>query len=306
MADSTSSAPAASSASVTPTVAPKASVVTDPKANVPVVPDSSKKVAPVAEETWDVQEDGKSVKKTRKELIEAYQLRQLSDKKRSEADKTLTEYTKLFNVFKQDPVKFMRATGVDFDALATRHLAAKAEEAMMDPKERELQTAKQEAELYKKYVAEQKAAQEKATKDAEISASRQAIHNDIIQAIEAEAANLGLPVDEELVIAVAQKMILQDMKQKPLNAKEALPKAYESSQKYLKGIASKMEGEALVKWLGDDVAKKIRKYDLQQLKAKRTTPVNQACVEAKADSSKPAPAYKTWSEFKKERLDKII
>lgn len=298
MADSNVSA-----APVTPAAVPAKVAPVDPKA-ASVAPVAAAKAPPVAEDTWDVQVDGKPAKKTRKELIEAYQLRELSDKKRSEADKSLAEYNKLFQTFKNDPIKFMRATGVDFDALATRHLAAKAEEAMMDPKDRTAQQQAAELAEYKKYVAEQKAAQEKATKDAEISASRQAIHNDIIQAIEAEAANLGLPVDEELVIAVAQKMILQDMKQKPLNAKEALPKAYESQQKFIKGIASKMEGEALVKWLGDDVAKKIRKYDLQQLKAKRAPTVPQARVEAKSSSAEPSKP-RTWSQFKEQHLDKI-
>lgn len=299
MADSNASA-----APVTPAAAPAKAAPVDPKAAT-VAPVAAAKAAPAAEETWDVQVNGKVEKKTRKEIVEAYQLRQLSDQKRGEADKSLAEYNKLFQTFKTDPIKFMKATGVDFDALATRHLAAKAEDAMMDPKERELQQARQEAELYKKYVTEQKAAQEKATKDAEISASRQAIHNDIIQAIEAEAANLGLPVDEELVIAVAQKMILQDMKQKPLSAKEALPKAYESQQKFLKGIASKMDGAALIKWMGPEVAMKIRKHDLAQLKAKRTPAAPQARVETpKADATAPK-RYKTWSEFKRESLDTI-
>ncbi len=308
MADSiASAAPAAPAAtpsgnkpSVTPPVIP-----TGNPGDQAIVPGIPAKAAPVADDTWEVQVDGKTEKKSRKEILEAYQLRQLSDKKRAEADKTLQEYNKLFETFKKDPIKFMKATGVDFDQLSTSYLAKKAEEAMMDPKERA--SAEQAAELakYKKYVEDQKAAQEQATKDAEISASRQAIHKDIIDAIEAEAANLGLPVDEELVIAVAQKMLLQDAKQKPLSAKEALPKAYESSQKYLRGLASKMEGEALVKWMGPEVAMKIRKYDLAQLKAKRQTPVTQSRVEApKADAAKAAP-YKTWSQFKRESLDTI-
>ncbi len=303
MADTNASAaPAAPAAPSGNKPAVTAPVV--PAGTAPAKPEGAK-AAPVADDTWDVQVDGKTEKRSRKEILEAYQLRQLSDKKRAEADKTLQEYNKLFETFKKDPIKFMKATGVDFDQLSTSYLAKKAEDAMMDPKERASQEQAAELAKYKKYVEEQKAAQEKATKDAEISASRQAIHKDIIDAIEAEAANLGLPVDEELVIAVAQKMLLQDEKQKPLSAKEALPKAYESSQKYLRGLASKMEGEALVKWMGPEVAMKIRKYDLAQLKAKRQAPVAQSRVEApKADAAKAVP-YKTWSQFKAERLDTI-
>jgi len=301
--------------SVTPPAAPAAAptvpvaAAADPKAaaSTPATPPKAAVPAPVAEETWDVQENGKVVKKTRKEILEAYQLRQLSDRKRAEADKVLQEYNKLFETYKADPIKFLKATGVDVDNLATSYLAKKAEEAMMDPKELEAQKLKAENEQYKKWVEEQKTNQEKATKEKAIQVERERIHSEIVAAIE-EAKELGLPVDEELVIAIAQKMILQDKKMKPLNAKEALPKAYESTQKWLQGMASKMEGEALVKWLGQDVALKIRKYDLKQLKEKRAKTLPQegkAAVKAPTEPKAVAKPYKTWSEFKAEKLDTL-
>ncbi len=303
MADMPSAAPTPSAAPAQPVAA----APVDPKTQVKAVAESVKTGQPVSADadSWEVQIDGKPVKKSRKEILEAYQLRELSDKKRSEADKVLSEYQKLFQTFKTDPIKFMKATGVDFENLATQFLAKKAEDAMADPKDLELRRAKQEAEEYKKYVSEQKAAQEKAKKDSEVSAVRDSINKEIIEAIQ-EAKELGLPVDEDLVISIAQKMMLQDIKQKPLSAKEALPKAYASSQKYLQSMASKMEGEHLVKWLGKDVANKIRKYDLAQLKASRagTQPQPQSAVTPKVNSSAPAK-YKTWSQFKAEKLDTL-
>jgi hypothetical protein len=69
-----------------------------------------------------------------------------------------------------------------------------------------------------------------------------------------------------------------------------------------------MEGEALVTWLGQDVAKKIRKYDLAQLKAKRgtvqTAPGTAVKPAAQRQEVKPK-AYKTWSDFKNKTLDNI-
>ena len=303
MPDMTASAAPAPSA----TPVSKASLSTDPKA-VNAAQTKPAIASTPDTDSWDVQENGKTVKKSRKEIIEAYQLRQLSDRKRSEADKTLGEYNRLFETYKKDPIKFMRATGVDFDNLATSYLSKKAEESMLDPKEREARELRAENEQYKKYVEEQKTNKERLDKDAAISVERTKIHSEIVQAIE-EAKDLGMPIDEELVIAVAQKMILQDKKQKPLNAKEALPKAYESTQKWLQGMASKMEGDKLVAWLGKDVALKIRKYDLAQLKAKRAQTAPQAggsMVKSQAakkiESAKP---YTTWSDFKKNNLDTI-
>jgi hypothetical protein len=296
-----------SNASASSTPAPVAANTASPVASTPkdVAAPVVKAAVPV-EDTWDVQENGQVVKKTRKEIIDAYQLRQLSDKKRSEADKTLSEYNKLFEVYKKDPIKFMRATGIDFDNLATSYLAKKAEDAMMDPKDLELRTAKAEAEQYKKWVEEQKTNMEKATKDKAISVERERIHTEIVQAIE-EAKDLGMPVDEELIIAIAQKMLIQEAGKQPINAKEALPKAYASTQKWLQGMASKMEGEALVKWLGQDVALKIRKYDLGQLKSKRaaSVPAPKSAVKPPTDVKAESKPYKTWSSFKADVLDKI-
>lgn len=298
-----SATPVPSATSTTPASKP-ADTKTQPATGVPA---TASKATPAVDETWDVQENGKVVKKTRKEILEAYQLRQLSDRKRSEADKVLGEYQKLQEISKKDPIKFMKAMGYDFDNLATSYLSRKAEDAMKDPKQLELEKAKAEAETYKKWVEEQKAGQAKAQQAQAIAAERSKIHAEIIEAIEANK-ELGMPVDEEMVIAIAQKMILQDKKQKPLNAKEALPAAYASTQKWLQGMASKMEGEAIVKWLGQDVALKIRKYDLAQLKSKRaaTGPTSgQSAIKPQDGAKKESTAKpKLWSDFKKELDEK--
>jgi predicted DNA binding CopG/RHH family protein len=299
-----SSVPAAAPANAAPAVSKPADTSKQPVS--PAVP--AAKGAPQAEETWDVQENGRVIKKTRKEILEAYQLRQLSDRKRSEAEKVLGEYKKLQELGAKDPIKLMQAMGLNFDNLATQYLAKKAEDSMKDPKVLEMEKKDQELAQYKKWVEEQKASQAQKEKQAQIDSARQRIHSEIIEAVKDASATMGLPIDEDLIIAVAQNMMVQDKAKKPLNAKEALPATYAKTQKWLQGMASKMEGEAIVKWLGEDVAKKIRKYDLTQLKAKRGTVQQNGSshVKPKTDSNQPkAKPYKTWSEFKAEKLDKI-
>lgn len=277
--------------------------------NKPAIPAGNaaeiKKPVVDAPKKYKVKVDNQEREVEERELIENYQLRQLSDKKRSEAEKKMAEFTKAWDLFKNDPIKFHKAAGSDFDALATSYLAKKAEESMQDPKERELKAAQAEAAQYKKWVEEQKTAQAKAEQDTVVSGERQRIHQEIISAIQ-EQKELGMPVDEELVIAIAQKMKLQDKKQQPLNAKDGVMKAYESSQKFLHGIGSKMDGEALVKWLGPDMAKKIRQYDLARLKAKRGQPQSGNSLVKPKDAAKEVPNKPmTWSEFKKTKLDTI-
>lgn len=309
----------ANNVNANPTPSPTPVPSANPAAAAPVKPvDAKSQPAGVAaapttqapklgEELFDVVIDGKPEKKTRKEIIEAYQLRQLSDKRRSEADKVLSEFKKLQELGAKDPIKLMQAMGYNFDNLATQYLAKKAEDSMKDPAV--LANEKTQAELaqYKKWVEEQQAFQAKQKRDNEVAASRQALHKEIIEAVEEKAKEFGLPIDEDLIMAVAQQMLVQDKAKKPLSAKEALPAAYAKTQKWLQGMASKMEGEAIVKWLGEDVAKKIRKYDLTQLKAKRTTvqPTGNSISrkpESKEVKQKP---YTTWSEFKAAKLDTI-
>ena len=295
---------------VTPAAAPAAPVaakpVVDPKAVSPAATPAAS-VPKAAEELFDVQIDGRVEKKTRKEIVEAYQLRQLSDKKRSEADRVLGEFKKLQELGAKDPIKLMKAMGYDFDSIATQYLARKAEDSMKDPKVLEAEQTKAELDKYKQWVLEQQTAQKKAANDAAIAQERSRIHKEIIEAIE-EKKELGLPIDENLIIAIAQDMMVQDKAKRPVNAKEALPATYARTQKWLQGLASKMEGESLVKWLGDDVAKKIRKYDLTQLKAKRTAvqPTGNSISRKPESKEAPKKAYKTWTEFKRDTLDKIV
>ena len=102
-------------------------------------------------------------------------------------------------------------------------------------------------------------------------------------------------------------MMVQEKAKKPLDAREALPAAYARTQKWMQGMASKMEGEALVKWLGQDVALKIRKYDLAQLKSKRAAAAPQpaSLVRPATEKKEPAKKYKTWSEFKAANIDTV-
>lgn len=280
----------------------------DPKA--PNAAEPNKTIASAQAEAirkLKVKIDGKEVEKPESEVIEAYQLRQLSDKKRAEAERTMSEYNKLFEIYKNDPIKFMSATGVDFDKLATSYLSKKAEEAMQDPKDVELRKAKEEAQQYKQWVEEQKAKQEEAAKSQAIEAEKTRINQEIIAAIEANK-ELGLPIDEDLIIQIAQSMMVQDKAKKPLNAAEVLPHVYKKTQATMSALASKLDGEKLVAWLGQDVANKIRKHDLAQLKAKRAqvAPTSQAPVSnVKPAQAKPQKKYTTWSEFKASKLDTI-
>jgi hypothetical protein len=300
----TPATPSTTPVSPTPATSnPTGNVVAKPQPTGTVAADP--KTTPAVPETFEVKINGKVEKKTRQEIIDAYQLRQLSDQKRAEAERVLTEYKKLQQLGAQDPIKLMRAMGIDFDGVATKYLAQKAEESMKDPAVREKEKLEAENKQYKEWVENQKANMEKATREKAIQIERERIHKDIIAAIE-EKKDLGMPIDENLIIQIAQDLMVFDKAKQPLSAKEALPKTYARLQAQLQGLASKMEGEALVKWLGEDVAKKIRKYDLTQLKAKRSAPVNGASVKPqKNESVKPSKPYKTWSQFKAETLDKI-
>lgn len=296
----------------TPSSQPPAASSQTPVAKAPVTENKpavtgDKATDVAAIKKYKVKIDNAEREVTEKELIDGFQLRELSDKKRSEAEKYMAEYKKLHEHAQKDPIKLLQAMGVDFDKLSVSYLSKKAEDAMKDPKQLEQEKTKAELEQYKKWVEEQKTKQADETKKTAVAQERQRLHQEVIEAVQEKAAEYGLPVDENLIIAVAQDMLVQDKAKKGLNAKEALPKTYERLQKQLHGISAKMDGEGLVKWLGSDVANKIRKYDLAQLKAKRasTAPQGNSLVKPQAAQGDKAVKPMTWSEFKKTKLDTI-
>src|SRR5665213_962979 len=276
-------------APVTPAAAP---AKVDPKA-----------AAPVVEESWDVQEDGKTIKRTRKEILEAYQLRTLSDRKRTEAEKIQKDWAQIEALGKSDPIKLLKLMGHNVDDLTSSYVAKLAQEKMEEqsnPEGVKARKVQEELDGYKAYVKRQKEESEKAASQAEFTKAWQGINTEIVEALKEQVA-LGYEVDEETVMEVAKRMQLQDMKQKPLSAKEALPAVFKADQTRIQKITKPMNGEQLLALFGPDTYKKILKHALQAEKLKRqpkVAPIEKgARVVPHVDKATGKPVIRSWSDI---------
>jgi hypothetical protein len=65
-----------------------------------------------------------------------------------------------------------------------------------------------------------------------------------------------------------------------------------------------LDGDLLVQLLGDDLVNKIRKYDVEKLKAKKT-PVTPKDQPVSKSESKPKEKKKTYEDYMKEVYSKL-
>ena len=94
-----------------------------------------------------------------------------------------------------------------------------------------------------------------------------------------EAMELGIEIDPE---TVAEKVI-------------------DNRMQWQKDFSAKMDGEALVKWLGEDTVNKIRKYDLARYKARQAQP-QQPTVKAEEKKEEPNVNGDRWAWLKSQGL----
>ena len=253
--------------------------------------------------SYEVVENGQKVKRTGKELVEAYQMRQLSDKKRSEAEKLEKNWAAIEKLGKEDPIKLLKLLGHNVDDLTSSYVAKLAQDKMEEQQNPEAVKAKkvqEELDAYKAYVKQQKEEQEKAASQAEFQKEWQSINTEIIEALKEQQA-LGYDVDEDTVIEVAQKMYLQDLKQKPVSAKEALPAVFEKDKSRIKKITKSMNGEQLLALFGEDTYKKVLKHALQLEKIKKQPkiePIQEGSrVVPHSDKKDGKPVIRSWSDI---------
>lgn len=254
------------------------------------------------ERKFKVKINGAEQEVSEKELLEGYQTRKAADEKFREAAMTRKQAEDFINLLKQDPAKVLTdpRIGVDARKWAEEFLLKQLEEEMLDPKEKELRKYKQQLEQLQAAEKQQKEAQE-AARNAELTAKyTEEYTKDITSALETS----GLPKNEATVRRMAHYMRQALSKGLEITAKEAVQLVKEEYTSEQKQLVSSLDGEALIAFLGPELANKIRKYDLAKLKnpaANAKTPEKQP----ESDPSKPKAKPKVSKDDWRERMERI-
>lgn len=235
------------------------------------------------------------------QLRKDLQLARAAKKRMSEAQGLKKEAYQIIEQYKNDPIGLMKALGPKGYDIAEQLLLEKLQGEMMTPEQRQMAELQQKLARYEQQEKEQK---EKAEQE-EMQAleMKQAEHYQkvIIDALD----KTGLPKDPALAKRAA--FLLKKNLELGLDL-DAADLAQEIKQEVigtLKAVAGSSEAQQLLDLLGPDIAKKIRKHDLEQLKSKKMQGVKHTSQSAMPSFAKPKRGYQTqeeWQEELKKRL----
>jgi hypothetical protein len=251
---------------------------------------------------YKVKVNGEDMEVTEDELIQGFQTRKAADAKFREAAMARKQAEEFISLLKKDPIKVLShpSLGIEFRKLAEEYLYNQLEEEMMDPKDRELKK-------YKAIMEEQERARDeraKAEQEAQIEQLKAEYSQNYVKDITEALQNTGLPKNEFTVKKIAFYMAEALKRGYSLTAKQVAPLVKEDYIKEQKALYSSLDGDMLVQLLGDDLVGKIRKYDVNKVKAKTppSTPKEQPVSQApKAKKT----SKKSYEEYMKEVYSKL-
>jgi hypothetical protein len=242
--------------------------------------ENEKKAEQIAKDNDDVEKlghkkysvvvDGEKIEVTEEELLKGYQTRKASDKRFMEAAKEKKQAETFLRLLKENPLEVLKhpALGHDLRKLAEEYIYQELQKESMDPKERELLEYKEKIRKYEDQ--ERKTKEDMEAKDREELKTKfaQDYHKDIIQALDKS----GLPKSATTVKKMAFYLHQAAKRGYKVGAADVVDLVREDYTRELRDLYGSADGESLLSMLGEDVAAKIRNYDLKKVKG--SFPVN--------------------------------
>jgi len=292
-----------------------------------VTPGSTPAVAPVAAPaapTGDVQagdikaaaaeavrklkikhDDGREEEVDEDEVLKTYRDRkrhqQVASRELNEG-KQLRKQAEQFVEMMKDPEKLWevaRKLGHDPRKLSEAQLSRVLEDELMDPKDKELREHRAKLSEYERKEKEAEESSKKKRMEELGDKYRKQFEVEFVEALK----TTEVPQTKETVARMARymQMSAKNNIDPPLSAKEAAELVRQDIQDEQTRIVRQLDGPALLKLFGPEVANKIREYDTSQLKnpaSALTTPVEQTRREKPSDKR---PTSREW-QLKKRGL----
>lgn len=244
----------------------------------------------VIKKLFQVKVDGEELEVDEDELIRNYQLRVASDKKFSEANLGRKQNEEFIRLLKTDPKSVLThpSIGLDLRKFAEDFLVGELQNDMLTPEEKQLKEYQTKLADFEAREKEAKDREEAEAADAVSKKYAEDYNNQIVTALE----DSGLPKTEHTVQRMIKYMHDALKNGYELEAKDVTDLVRRDYQTDLKALTTGLDADALVQILGDDLSKKIRKYDLDKIK----NPQN--------DLTEPVDVSRTPKDKKKEMLTK--
>jgi hypothetical protein len=219
-----------------------------------------------------VKVDGKEERVSEDELLKNYSKFKAADSRFQEASKAKQSVEAFMKALQDDPEKVLSDPNLPIDRakLAEKWLYDKiqAELTPVDPNQAKIREYEEKLKAYQAKEEQEKLTIKEQEFQATVAKRKEELGNMFSEAMKQSS----LSKNPETAAATLREMALY---YRAAKAQGETPTPEELAahveQKYFKGmyeLANTLEGEDLVKFLGDQIVKKIRSYDLNRLKAK--------------------------------------
>lgn len=214
-----------------------------------------------------------------------------ADKKFLEAAQARKEAMRFFKMAKENPREFLEKTGIDPKKFSYDEVAKDIQDKLRDPREVELEKAKQRLKEFEEKEAAEKerVRQEKLAKQAKALEER--MHQQAIEALEAHPA---LPKNGFTVAKMAKYLeVVQQKTGELLTFKDVAGVIEADIRNEVKGIVKGASAEQLIELIGPEGVEAIRQYHLNQIK----DPLKGGTGAQGVSESKPKKTWKNSNDF---------
>lgn len=234
-------------------------------------------------------------------LKKRFQLGHAAQKRMAEAKAAKAKAYEIVKAFEDDPANILERLGPKGREAAEKFLMKHIQNEMKSPEEREFEMTKAELAKYKEQEKQAKEAEEKQKISAQEAKYAQEFQATIIAALDKSQ----LPKTPYLVKRMAYIMSKNLELGLDLSPDELAAEVRAEQQGILQSISKDASAEQILAMLGPDVANKIRKYDLEKLKAKRTQVQSPAKAEVFENSEKKEKNWTSLDEWRASLEERI-
>ena len=222
---------------------------------------------------YKVMVDGSEMEVDEAELLRGYAHNKAASKRMEEASMSRKEAAQVMRLFQENPKEALKHMGTDVRKFAEQIINEELEEAMMDPRDRELRTYKQQVEEYERASREAKEAYDKEQMEADLNRQAASIQQDIISTLETS----GLPKTERTIgrmVYYMQSALAAGYNVTPADVISQVKQDYVYDFKSMIGGLSEDQIEM---FLGADLVRKVAKSTVKG--EKKMAPVHRSVNE---------------------------
>jgi hypothetical protein len=213
---------------------------------------------------YKVKVDNEELEVDEDELVRGYQMRKASDKRFQEGLAARKQSEEFIRLLKTDPKKVLAhpSIGLDLKKFAEDYLMEQLQDEMMDPKDKELREYKKKLSQFEEQEKLKKQKEDDEAKESVKKKYQEDYNRQIVEALDVS----GLPKTEYTVERMIYYMHKALKNGYELDAKDVTDLVKRDYIEDSKALYSGLDGEALEKIMGSDIAKKLRKHDIDKLK----------------------------------------